>query len=270
MTDRETGRPRGFAYAEFATVEDAQAALQAMNGADISGRSLRLDFAQSERRSPQARTPQGPKNPPSNTLFIGGLSYSASEDMIRQAFSNCGEIKSVRLMVDAQGQAKGFGYIEFPTVEAAQAAMALNGAAIDGRTVRLDFAEARQERPARSPVAPAEGPKNPPSEKLFVGQLDFAATKEDLNAAFGRFGTITDVHIVMDKMTRRPKGFGYVSFQTVEQAQAAMQAMNGVAIRARPVRIDFAGERPARPERPAREPRQDRADREKENRPRRR
>ncbi|KAJ2497821.1 hypothetical protein GGH96_004821 [Coemansia sp. RSA 1972] len=143
-TDSSTGRPRGFGYVDFAS-EEARDKAMASDYVEIEGRQLRMDVAttKSNKREDGASS-SNPTNPPSKTLFMGNMSFHSTEDSIREAFSECGEVVSVRIVTDREtGRPKGFGYIEFETVEAATSAIAWNGTDLDGRNIRLDYSTPR-------------------------------------------------------------------------------------------------------------------------------
>lgn len=85
----------------------------------------------------------------SATLFVGGLSFDVDKDWLKQEFeASCSGVVDARIITDREtGKHKGYGYIEFESGDAAQAAMSeMNGKEINGRQVRLDFAEARPPR----------------------------------------------------------------------------------------------------------------------------
>ncbi len=65
------------------------------------------------------------------------------------------------------------------------------------------------------------------SNKLFVGNLSFNTTENDLNDAFAAHGTVTETNLMMDRMSGRPRGFGFVTMSTPEEAQKAIAALNG-------------------------------------------
>ena len=65
------------------------------------------------------------------------------------------------------------------------------------------------------------------SNKLFVGNLSFNTTENDLNDAFAAHGTVTETNLMMDRMTNRPRGFGFVTMSSAEEAQKAIAVMNG-------------------------------------------
>ena len=85
----------------------------------------------------------------SNRLYVGNLPFHATEDLISQRFSSCGEVREVALMLDRMtGQSRGFCFVEMATPEGAEKALqTLNGQDFEGRALRVDVA---QERPARS------------------------------------------------------------------------------------------------------------------------
>jgi RNA recognition motif-containing protein len=81
--------------------------------------------------------------------------------------------------------------------------------------------------------------------KLFVGSLDYSVTTDELRELFAQFGEVTDCIVLVDKMTGRSKGFGFVSFATAEQADAAIAAMNEFDHKGRKLNVSKA--RPPRP-----------------------
>lgn len=82
----------------------------------------------------------------SNRLYVGNLAFHATEDLLAQQFSQCGEVRSVSVMLDrATGQSRGFGFVEMSTPEGAEKAIAeLNGKPFEGRALRVDVAEERR------------------------------------------------------------------------------------------------------------------------------
>jgi len=85
------------------------------------------------------------------------------------------------------------------------------------------------------------------SNKLFVGNLSFNVTENDLNDAFAAFGTVTETNLMMDRTTGRPRGFGFVSMGTPEEAQKAIEAMNGKEMDGRALTVNVARPREDRP-----------------------
>jgi RNA recognition motif-containing protein len=84
------------------------------------------------------------------------------------------------------------------------------------------------------------------SNKLFVGNLSFNTTENDLQDAFAAHGTVIEANLMMDRMTNRPRGFGFVTMGTAEEAQAAINALNGREIDGRALTVNVAKPREER------------------------
>jgi|SRR6266850_2039654 len=78
------------------------------------------------------------------------------------------------------------------------------------------------------------------SNKLFVGNLSFNTTENDLQDAFAAHGTVTETNLMMDRATGRPRGFGFVTMGSDEEAQKAVEAMNGKSLDGRPLTVNIA------------------------------
>ena len=85
------------------------------------------------------------------------------------------------------------------------------------------------------------------SEKLFVGNLSFNITENDLQDAFAAHGTVLEANLMMDRSTGRPRGFGFVTMSTPEEAQKAIDALNGKELAGRALTVNIARPREERP-----------------------
>jgi cold-inducible RNA-binding protein len=85
------------------------------------------------------------------------------------------------------------------------------------------------------------------STKLFVGNLSFNTTENDLQDAFAAHGTVVEANLMMDRMSGRPRGFGFVTMSTPEEAEKAIQALNGATIDGRALTVNIARPREERP-----------------------
>ena len=83
--------------------------------------------------------------------------------------------------------------------------------------------------------------------KLFVGNLSFQTTEGVLMDAFAQFGTVTDAFLMTDKATGRSRGFAFVTMSTDEEAQAAIEGMNGKDLDGRTINVNVARPREERP-----------------------
>ena len=91
------------------------------------------------------------------------------------------------------------------------------------------------------------------AKKLYVGNLAFSVTDDELQQAFTSFGNIMSARVVMDRMTGRSKDFGFVEIEDDAQADEAVNKMNGQTIAGRPVRVSEAKPQEDRPRGPRRE-----------------
>jgi cold-inducible RNA-binding protein len=78
------------------------------------------------------------------------------------------------------------------------------------------------------------------NSKLYVGNMSFKTTEDELRQAFGQFGSVTDVYVAMDKMTGRPRGFAFVTMGTAEEAKAAAEKLNGTDLGGRALTVNEA------------------------------
>lgn len=78
------------------------------------------------------------------------------------------------------------------------------------------------------------------NNKLFVGNLSFNTTENDLQDAFGAHGTVVEANLMVDRVSGRPRGFGFVTMSTPEEAQNAIQALNGKNVDGRDLTVNEA------------------------------
>jgi len=87
---------------------------------------------------------------------------------------------------------------------------------------------------------------------IYVGNLSYQATEDDLRQTFGAHGNVKSVSIIMDKMTGQSRGFGFVEMSTKDEGDAAIAALNGFQLKGRPLKINEARPREERPRRDSR------------------
>jgi RNA recognition motif-containing protein len=85
------------------------------------------------------------------------------------------------------------------------------------------------------------------NSKLYVGNMSFKTTEDELRTAFGQFGSVTDVYVAMDKMTGRPRGFAFVTMGTAEEAKVAAEKLNGTDLGGRALTVNEARPKEERP-----------------------
>src|SRR5580765_5138315 len=85
------------------------------------------------------------------------------------------------------------------------------------------------------------------NNKLFVGNLSFNTTENDLQDAFAAHGSVVETNLMMDRATGRPRGFAFVTMSTPEEAEKAIAAMNGASMDGRNLTVNAARPREDRP-----------------------
>jgi len=84
------------------------------------------------------------------------------------------------------------------------------------------------------------------NNKLFVGNVSYNVTENDLQDAFAAFGTVTEANLVMDRMTNKPRGFAFVTMSTDDEAQKAIEGLNGKELGGRALAVNVARPREER------------------------
>lgn len=148
VTDRETGRPRGFGHIDFENPEDATAAVKELTGVSLMGRELRVDQARRKEDMPP-RSPRAPGNnfgSRDNSIFIGNLAWDVTQELVEEMLDDVlgpGLYTNVRLAVDKEtGRPRGFGHVDFKEPGTVDRAIAeLNGLEVLGRALRVDKAQ---------------------------------------------------------------------------------------------------------------------------------
>jgi RNA recognition motif-containing protein len=81
------------------------------------------------------------------------------------------------------------------------------------------------------------------AKRLYVGNLPFSATEEDLRALFGRHGAVVGVDLILERETGRPRGFGFVEMEDSLEAAAAIESLDGSDLDGRNLKVNEAQER---------------------------
>jgi RNA recognition motif-containing protein len=87
---------------------------------------------------------------------------------------------------------------------------------------------------------------------IYVGNLSFTTSEEDIRTAFSQYGTVDSANLIMDRNTGRSKGFGFVEMDVDTEAKAAIDALNGKDLDGRNLNVNVAKPREERSERPSR------------------
>ncbi|KAJ4725217.1 heterogeneous nuclear ribonucleoprotein 1-like [Melia azedarach] len=151
-------------------------------------------------------------------LFIGGISWDTDEERLKEYFRRYGEVVEAVIMRDrATGRARGFGFVVFADPAVAERVI-MDKHMIDGRTVEAKKAVPRDDQNILNRSTPSiHGSPGPGrTKKIFVGGLASTVTESDFKKYFDQFGAITDVVVMYDHNTQRPRGFGFITYDSEE------------------------------------------------------
>ncbi|KAK8569007.1 hypothetical protein V6N12_007540 [Hibiscus sabdariffa] len=151
-------------------------------------------------------------------LFIGGISWDTNEERLKEYFSSFGEVVEAVIMKDrTTGRARGFGFVVFSDPAVTERVI-LEKHNIDGRMVEAKKAVPRDDQNimsrSTSSIHGSPGPGR--TRKIFVGGLASTVTESDFKKYFDQFGIITDVVVMYDHNTQRPRGFGFITYDSEE------------------------------------------------------
>lgn len=158
-------------------------------------------------------------------LFVGGISRETNEAILTDHFSKYGSVSSTVVARDRITKIpRGFGFVLFSEPSSADEALKETHVIL-GRTVEVKKAIPRSEqRQERNGVWSNDVSKIQfTTKKIFVGGLSAELTEVEFRSYFSKFGKITDVVVMHDSMTNRPRGFGFVTFESEDSVENAVQ-----------------------------------------------
>ncbi|KAK5843883.1 uncharacterized protein LOC108482896 [Gossypium arboreum] len=173
------------------------------------------------------------------TVFAYQISLKASERDVYEFFSRAGKVRDVRLIMDRNSRrSKGVGYIEFYDVMSVPMAIALSGQPLLGQPVMVKPSEAEKNlvQSTTSASAGQTGPYAAGGRKLYVGNLHFNITEDQLRQVFEPFGSVELVQLPLDE-TGHSKGFGFVQFARLEDAKNALNLNGQLEIGGRVIKV---------------------------------
>ncbi|XP_057768841.1 UBP1-associated protein 2C-like isoform X1 [Salvia miltiorrhiza] len=154
-------------------------------------------------------------DPALRKLFVRGLAWNTTSETLCAAFLEHGEIEEGAVIYDkVTGKSRGYGFVTFKDMESAQTALKAPSKMIDGRMAVCNLAS---EGLSSNSITPDQAQR-----KLYVGGLSPETTSEMLLAFFSRHGEIEEGSVAYDKDTNKSRGFGFVTYKTVEAAKKAI------------------------------------------------
>lgn len=163
-------------------------------------------------------------------VWIGNLSFTTTKDDVRSFLRDQGEIAETQVTrvhmpapADGKSKNKGFAYVDFATEALLTKALSLSEKLLGGRKLLIKNAKSFEGRPDKPKAKEEAGKDKEPTKRIFVGNLSFDVTREDLAEHFAPAGEVEDVFLATFEDSGKCKGFGWVRFQDVEAAKAAVK-----------------------------------------------
>uniref|UniRef100_A0A665UH69 Polyadenylate-binding protein n=1 Tax=Echeneis naucrates TaxID=173247 RepID=A0A665UH69_ECHNA len=222
--DMITRRSLGYAYVNFSQPADAERALDTMNFDVVKGKPIRIMWSQ---RDPSLRK-SGVGN-----VFIKNLDKSIDNKALYDTFSAFGNILSCKVVCDENGS-KGYAFVHFETQDAADRAIEkMNGMLLNDRKVFVGRFKSRKEREAEL------GAKAKEFTNVYIKNFGDDMDDDRLKELFDKYGKTLSVKVMTDT-TGKSRGFGFVSYEKHEDANKAVEGMNGTELNGKTVFVGRA------------------------------
>ncbi|BFY99100.1 hypothetical protein BsWGS_02141 [Bradybaena similaris] len=173
-------------------------------------------------------------------IFVGGLSWDTDKDALQAYFSQYGEVNDCVVMNNPQtGKSRGFGFVTFRDSAAVDVVLASPKHTIDGRSVDAKACSARVpgggggDRQSGGRGGGGGAGYAGRTTKIFIGGLPNDATDDNLKSCFSKFGQVLDVVVMYDQEKNRPRGFGFLTFDSEDAVEAAVSEQY----------VDFSGKK---------------------------
>lgn len=236
------GKSCGFGFVHFETQEAADQAIEKVNGMLMNGKKVFVGrhISRKERHSRLEELRANFTN-----VFVKNLDESTDDAGLKKMFEPFGEIQSAVIQVDESGKRKGFGFVNFVSHEAAQAAVdALNETEIaEGRKLYVGRAQKKSERmdELRRQFEQLKTERNMKYQgvNLYIKNLDDQVDENRLKEEFMPFGNLASVKLMVDE-TGRSRGFGFVCFSSPDEASKSISELNGKLLFGKPLYVAHA------------------------------
>ncbi|KAI1762394.1 hypothetical protein GGR53DRAFT_501793 [Hypoxylon sp. FL1150] len=193
-------------------------------GNDQSSVNVTAAQPQHEESTPTYHSSRGSGAKEDGKMFIGGLNWETTDQSLRDYFSQFGEVTECTVMRDgATGRSRGFGFLTFKDAKTVNIVM-VKEHFLDGKIIDPKRAIPRDEQEKTS--------------KIFVGGVSQETTETDFKDYFAQFGRVVDATLMMDKDTGRPRGFGFVTFESEAGVEACLNTH--LEIHGKPIEVKKA------------------------------
>ncbi|XP_010531254.1 PREDICTED: polyadenylate-binding protein 4 [Tarenaya hassleriana] len=208
--DAATQISLGYGYVNYSNTHDAERATKELNFSHLNGKMIRVTY--SSRDNYLRRSGIG-------NLFVKNLDKSIDNKALHDTFSEFGNILSCKVATDHLGQSRGHGFVQFEEEDSAKNAInKLNGTLLNDKQIFVGPFLRKEDRES--------GANKIKFNNVYVKNLSETSTDDDLKNIFGQYGYITSA-VVMRDGDGRSKCFGFVNFESPEDAARSVEALNG-------------------------------------------
>lgn len=240
VTD-EHGRSKGYGYVHYETQESAEAAIKAVDGMLLNDKKVFVGhhIPKKERQSKIDEMKSQFTN-----LYIKNIALETTDDEFSELFNRFGTVTSAIIQRDEEGNGKGFGFVNYDRhEEAAKAVEELHDKDFKEQKLYVQRAQKKNERQEELKktyeAAKMESLAKYQGVNLYVKNIDDEFDDDKLRAEFEAFGNITSCKIMRDEKGTS-KGFGFVCFETPDEATKAVSEMNGKMVGSKPLYVSLA------------------------------
>lgn len=235
----DDGKSRGYGFVQFDTEASAKSAIEKLNGSPDGGKQMYVGkfVKKSERAAPSHEVKY-------TNLYVKNLDTGISEEVLKEKFSQYGQIASLVISKDENGASRGFGFVNFDKAEDAKSAVeALHGSQLGLKVLYVARAQKKTEREKMLRRQFEEKRKEQilkyQASNVYVKNIDDDITDDELRLHFSQCGTITSAKIMRDDKGVG-KGFGFVCFSTPEEANKAVYTFHGFILQRKPLYVAIA------------------------------
>lgn len=183
-----------------------------------------------------------PTSEAARRLYVGNIPRTTNNDELQKVFEEHGSIEKVEVMYDKwSGRSRRFGFVTMKTVDDANAAIEkLNGTEIGGRKIKVNVTEKPLNGVTSTLAQSEETPFVDSPYKLYVGNLAKTVTSDSLKSFFADKGNVLGAKVSRVPGTSKSSGFGFVSFSSEEEVEAAISSFNDAVLEGQKIRVNKA------------------------------
>ncbi|KAJ2650906.1 E3 ubiquitin-protein ligase pub1 [Coemansia sp. RSA 1250] len=240
IADKRQAGGLNYGFVEFANHQDAEFALQSLNGHRILENDIRVNWAFT------SGTPSHEDTSNHFPIFVGDLSSEVNDQVLAKAFSIFPSMSDARVMWDmTSGKSRGYGFVSFrDRADAEKAVSQMNGEWLGSRAIRVNWANQKAAKPRHDnqPSQPLsyEAVRDQTAQyntTVYVGNLTNYTTQEQLQALFQPYGFVLELRMQVDR------GFAFVKMDTHENAAMSITQLHGMSLNGRLLKCSWGKDR---------------------------